>query len=92
MNMIKADRIGHLCIMSRANIEHTRAAHLTEQFGYLENLNQIALEGGFITAETEEFLGMTNSATDLIRLAKSILETRDRLAANNRPIKLEIVS
>ena len=90
--MTKGDKIGHLCIMSRANVDHTVSAHLAEQFGYVSNLEQIASEGGFITEETEEYMGLTNSATDLIRLAKALLELRNKLASNNHITKLQVVS
>ena len=89
--MTKGDRIGHLCIMSRANVDHTITAHLAEQFGYLESLQQIANDGGYIMPETEEAIGMTNSATDLIRLAKRIMELRNQLISNEGRLKLKIV-
>lgn len=89
--MTKSDKIGHFCIMSRANIDHTVTAHLAEQFGYLRNLEQVAIEGGYIDSETEEAIGMENSAKDLLRLAKEILDVRNRLLANCPP-RLKIVS
>lgn len=83
--MTKSDKIGHLAIMSRSNIDHTVSSHRTENFGYLCQLEKIAKDGGFITDMTEEYIGMTNSATDLIRLAKDILLLRNQLLANNKP-------
>jgi len=89
--MTKSDRIGHLCIMSRSNVDHTRSSHLQEVFGYLYQLEEVAKDGGFISEGTEEEIGMQNSAKDLIQLAHEILDTRSKLLANAEA-KLKIVS
>ena len=86
MNQLtKADKIGHLCIMSRANINHSISSHLAEQFGYLGQLEQVIRDGGYITEGTEEAIGMANSAKDLIMLAHEILDIRSKLLENAKP-------
>jgi len=89
--MTKSDKITHLTVMARANVEHTRSCLLDEVFGYLYQLEKIAAEGGFITAATEEALGLQNSATDLIRIAQRLLMVRNQLVSNDKP-KLSVVS
>ena len=90
-NLTKADRIGHLCVMARANVEHTRASHLNEDYGYLCQLQKIAKDGGYIEEGTEEAIGLTNSAKDLLRLAHEILYVRSKLLANAEPKLKEVV-
>ena len=84
--MTKSDRIGHLTIMARANVEHTRSSLLDEQYGYIWQLEQIAKDGGFITPETEEAISLQNAATDLIRAAQRLLLIRDKLIENDHPM------
>ena len=88
--MTKNDRITHLAIMIRGNIEHTRSSLLNE-WGYVTSLEEIASEGGFITNTTEEALGLTSAATDLVRIAQRLLLVRDKLIENDKP-KLAVVS
>ena len=89
--MTKSDKITHLAIMIRGSVEHTRSSLLNEDWGYVSQLDQIASEGGFITGSTEEALGLTSAATDLVRIAQRLLLVRDRLIENDKP-KLAVVS
>ena len=89
--MTKADKITHLCIMARGSIEHTRSCLLNMDWGYVAQLEQIASEGGFITDTTEESLGLTAAASDLVRIAQRLLLVRDKLIENDKP-KLAVVS
>jgi hypothetical protein len=91
-NLTKADRIGHLVLMARSNADYCRSSMLNESFGYICQLEKIAAAGGFITAGTEEALGLTSAATDLIRTAQALLELRNKLLANDKPVQLRAVS
>ena len=88
--MTKSDKLTHLSIMIRATIEHTRSTMLNENYGYIYQLEEIANDGGFITAETEEAIGLQAASTDLIRIAKQLLELRNKLIDNDKP-KLAVV-
>ena len=88
--MTKGDKLTHLSIMIRATIEHTRATMFNESYGYICQLEEIANAGGYITQETEEAIELQADSTDLIRLAKRLLELRNQLIANEQP-KLAVV-
>lgn len=89
--MAKVDRIEHLCVLSRANVDHATSSHLDADYGYLTQLEKLAMEGGFIGEGTEEEIGLDKSATRLIQLAQAILDVRNQLLVNCPP-KLKAVS
>ena len=90
MNLTKSDRLTHLSIMIRATVEHTRSTMFNEAYGYICQLEEVANAGGYITPETEEAIGLQAASTDLIRVAKRLLELRNQLIANEQP-KLAVV-
>lgn len=89
--MTKSDKIEHLSLMIRINVDHAISANLNEGYGYLEQLKKVADEGGFAMPETYEALGLARAAEECIRLANEISAVRDKLVENSFP-KLQAVS
>ncbi len=80
--MSNADRIEHLVTMANAVVQNA-AFHLNSISGYLTKLEEVANDGGFVSAETLEYQRLCNCAVSLRETAAHMESVAEKLLENH---------